>query len=175
MTTADLATTPPRPWLLLPPRWSDTLTTLIPSYPPSEFLRTYNKHDRTWTLVSHTHAPRFTPSLDIVCYNFIQLILCLIAMFLLLLIWLFKNFQPVFVFSLPPYAKYNKVKHKQPCPGFELGLLIPFPMKKLCLPRQKWTLNETLIFFKIVSLIFNTLNPLSFLLAEATETFLLVL
>ena len=35
------------------------------------------------------------------------------------------------------------------------------------LPRQKWTMIETLIFFKIVSLVSNTLIPVSFLLFKA--------
>ena len=42
-TTADLATTPPRPRLLLPPRSSGIFTTLVPPYLTSEFLITYNK------------------------------------------------------------------------------------------------------------------------------------
>ena len=45
---------------------------------------------------------------------------------------------------------------------------------KLCLPRQKWTMTETLTFSKISPSTFNTLIPASFLLVSASLKFLLV-
>ena len=60
MTTANLATTPPRPRLLLLPRSSGNLTTLIPPYPPSEFLNLQH----TWPYMNsgftHTSIHSFT-------------------------------------------------------------------------------------------------------------------
>ena len=48
------------------------------------------------------------------------------------------------------------------------------PRWKLYLPRQKWTINQTLIFLKVVPLVFNTLIPVNIQLVKAFESFLFI-
>ena len=72
---------------------------------------TYNIHDRPLTLASHTLHHDLLLHLIVVRYQFVQFdsLLYRLVFFLFCLIYLFKNFQPVFVFSLLLYAIYNKL------------------------------------------------------------------
>ena len=69
---------------------------------------TYNIHDHPRTLASYTHHDLLLHLIN-VCYQFVQFdsLLYRLVFFLFCLIYLFKDFQLVFVFSLLPYAKYN--------------------------------------------------------------------
>ena len=109
-TTADLATMLSCPALSMnATTYQDHLIPLPPLYHHTHQMSslTYNIHDHPRTLASHTHHDLLL-HLIFVCYQFVQfdsLLYCLVFS-LFCLIYLFKNFQPVFVFSLLPYAKY---------------------------------------------------------------------